>query len=170
MNSSQHGSGWFGVKARGSAVTLLLALATTPILPGQSVSAAGGWHQIDLSQYRQHLQELVGVVAGCQAQLALKRPVPSADNVCDPNSVGQDDRVSGAVAGDSQPRDVRYDWLRTVLARASNKTPAPAPDTIGLIPGSKSQLPTIDAQLTQALERVKRRESSFQPSTHGPGL
>ena len=132
MNSSQPGSGWFGVRARSSAATLLLALATAPLVQGQSVSVDAGWRQVDLAQYRQHLQELESIVAGCQAQLALKRPVPSADNECDPNRVGQDDRVSGAVAGDSQPRDVRYDWLRTVLSRATNKTSAPAPDPIGL--------------------------------------
>ena len=165
MNWLQPGSGWFGAAASRSAAALALALATVPLVQGQSASPDAGWRQVDLAQYRQHLQELEGVVTDCAAQLALKRPVPSADNQCDPNRVGQDDRVSGAVEGDSQPRDVRYDWLRTVLSRATNKTSAPAPDPMGLIPGAKIAPPTIDVQLAQALTRLKNDEGQARGPT-----
>ncbi len=149
-------SNWCSNSARvSSAAILLLALAVA--LPAQTQSDPG-WHNVDLAHYRQHLEQLEGVISDCQAQRNLKRPVPSSDNVCDPNLVGPDDRVSGAITGDSQPREVRYDWLRAVLARAGDRTSPWQSQPLKLIPGTKTAAPTIDNQLSEAHARLRDDE------------
>jgi uncharacterized protein DUF4129 len=165
----QAAPGWWSKAARGSAaVTVLLAIALAPSAYTQSDP---GWNDVDLAQYRQHLDHLDGVISDCQAQRNLKRPVPSSDNVCDPNRVGANDRVTGAVAGDSQPREVRYDWLRSVLARAGARTSPPQAETLKLVPGAKTvPPPTVDNQLAEARARIRSdEEQAGAPVQPNPG-
>jgi len=116
-----------------------------------------GWRTVSLEEYRQHLEQLEGVVSGCQAQQKLKGAPAASDNACDPERVGPDERVSGTIPGDTQPREVRYDWLRAVLARTGHKSapaqPGPALPQRGA--GGKADLPTVDAQLDEALTRLR---------------
>ena len=111
-------------------------------------------------EYRQHLPQLEGVVADCQAQLRLKDKAPANDNACDANRVGPDDRVSGAVAGDAQPREVRYDWLRLALLRAGKKdSPATQTAEIRIGPKTANAAPTVDAALSEAYKRLQADEA-----------
>jgi Domain of unknown function (DUF4129) len=139
---------------------LLPLLAAAGLLArGQVLTGEAGWQNVTLEGYRRHLQRLEGVVTDCAAQQKLKSPPPASENACDPVRVGPDDRVSGAVRGDSQAREVRYDWLRAVLARAGNKSLPALPGPISL--GSHitpSVQPAVDAQLADALARLKSDE------------
>jgi hypothetical protein len=145
---------------------LLLALFTaTPHVQAQVSDAGASLRDLSLADYRQHLEQLEAVVIACRAQAARKVPVPSSDNACDPNRVGSDDRVSGAGSG-SSPRDVRYDWLRAVLARAGGKGAAATP-SINLMPSLKSKPPTIDALLAEAQARLENDEKQAA-GTAGP--
>lgn len=70
------------------------------------------WRDASLDQYRQHLDALMTLVAGCAKGRNLA--------ACDPTRVGPDDRLplSGASAGER--RLVRYGWLRVLLFRAAD--------------------------------------------------
>lgn len=63
-----------------------------------------------MDEYRQHLQALMPIVEACAKARDTK--------TCDPSLVGLDDRVPGSEGGHSGRRVIRYDWLRTLLARA----------------------------------------------------
>jgi hypothetical protein len=132
-------------------------MAARPAL-AQMLTPDIGWRNVNLEEYRQHLENLEGVVSECAAQRKLKTPPPANENVCDPNRVGPDDRVSGAVQGDSQPREVRYDWLRTVLASAGGKAAPAESGVIRLNPGTKLPLPAVDALLAEARTRLQDDE------------
>jgi hypothetical protein len=136
---------------------LLLALImAAPLAPAQATDGAG-MHDVSLADYRQHLEQLDSIIVACRAQVARKTPVPSSDNVCDPDHVGSDDRVSG-FAG-SSPREVRYDWLRSVLASARSGHAATPPAAIRLTPGAQSAAPpTIDELLGEAQTRIENDE------------
>jgi len=121
-------------------------------------SSDAGWRNVSLAEYQQHLEQLDGVVAGCQQQRTLKSPPPANNNACDPARIGPDDRVSGAVPGDSQPREVRYDWLRSVLARAANKPVPQQPGAIRLGSGAKAAPPALDPLLAEARTRLQNDE------------
>jgi len=151
---------WRGRAHRAFAATLLLGMAGAPqAMRAQSLVSDAGWQNVNLAQYRQHLEALDSVVAGCQAQRKLKQAAPANDNACDPARVGADDRVGGVAPGDTQPREVRYDWLRSVLARAGEKS-GPAPRiTLGAVPGGGQPPPTVDALLGEALERLRSDEA-----------
>jgi hypothetical protein len=139
------------------AVLLAPVVAARPAL-AQTLTADNGWRNVNLEEYRQHLENLEGVVSECVAQHKLKTPTPASDNACDPNRVGPDDRISGAVQGDSQPREVRYDWLRTVLANAAGKTASAQSGVIRLNPGTKNPPPAVDALLAEARTRLQEDE------------
>lgn len=139
------------------AMLLALAMAARPAF-AQSLAADNGWHNVNLAEYRQHLEDLDGVVSSCVAQRKLKTPPPANNNACDPNRVGPDDRVSGAVQADSQPREVRYDWLRTVLASAAGKAAPPQSGVIRLKPETKTLPPDVNALLAEAQARLQDDE------------
>jgi hypothetical protein len=117
-------------------------------------AADAGFRDVSVAQYEQHLQQLDGLVANCQVQRTRKSPAPANDNACDPKLVGPDDRVqlpSGA-------REVRYDWLRAALTRATSKeTPAQAQSgAIGRLPGTPNPPLAVDALLAEARSRLQQ--------------
>lgn len=122
-----------------------------------------GSRDVTLSEYRQHLGTLDDAVAACQAQRAKKIAPQAGANACDPGLVGQDDRVHWPTAT-SAAREVRYDWLRTVLGRAS-KTGNPAPQN-SLVLGARQKKPSIsvDDLLTQARQRLNEDEKQASSS------
>jgi hypothetical protein len=157
MNLLRPGSAWFRVDAPRALVVLVLVVLIGPAMPAraQASGSDAGWSNLSLTEYRQHLEQLEGVVTDCEAQRKLKGPPPANDNACDPARVGTDDRVQ---VPDSQPREVRYDWLRTVLARAGNKTALAQPDAIRLTRGAKTAPPSIDTLLADARTRLQNDE------------
>lgn len=107
---------------RVESVLMLVALAV-PLASGQQplrspipsapTPASGGWHDVSISDYRQHLEALSAVVEACAKARDAK--------TCDPARVGQDDRVSLGEEANAERRPVRYDWLRVLLQRAQKK-------------------------------------------------
>jgi hypothetical protein len=95
-------------------------LAAMPLSRGQQVASSSGMRDVNLAQYREHLEELDGVVADCAAQLQQKT-APANGIACDPDRVGPDDRVAVPAGAGTKPREVRYDWLRSVLSSAGKK-------------------------------------------------
>lgn len=140
------------VALRRTAVTLLV-LAYLPLAHAQVPSSAG-FRDVDLAGYREHLQQLDGIVADCAAQLKLKTSQPGNQDACDPDRVGPNDRLQGA-AGATQTREIRYDWLRSALRRASKKGDETASFSFGA-----HKAPTIkpldkDALLKDAQQRLQ---------------
>jgi hypothetical protein len=160
MNSLRPESDRWRVAApRALAITVLLAFTVAPrTTRAQTLTPDNGWRNASLEEYRQHLEDLDGVVSSCVAQRKLKAPLPASNNACDPNRVGSDDRVSGAVQGDSQPREVRYDWLRAVLASAAGNAAPAQSGVIRLNPATKNPPPAVDALLAEAHARLQDDE------------
>jgi hypothetical protein len=152
MNLWQSASGWR--KAPTGAIFLALICAAPRARSQQFVTDAG-WRDVSLAEYRQHLHDLDALVSACQTARAGKNEA-QMNSACDPRQVGPDDRVQirhGAVSG---AREVRYDWLRTVLGLAQKKGEAVQSSTLTLSPSSKISLPTIDSLLDDARQRLQR--------------
>jgi hypothetical protein len=142
-----------GASATLASASLLVLAAALPHARAQQVPSSSGWRAVNLSEYVQHLQALEGVVTNCGAQLNLKKPVPAAENACDPDHVGPDDRVQWP--GAAQAREVRYDWLRSVLSRAGKKDKATPTFALGAHSSAKDKPPDASALLNDALQRLK---------------
>jgi hypothetical protein len=158
-----------------SALAAAALLALTCVVPrarAQEFPADAGWRDVSVAEYAQHLQDLDTLVAACQKQ----RATPGAESAakgkgvaqldfpaCDAARIGPDDRVKWTGGAGSQPREVRYDWLRAVLSRAARKDGAPRPSLFGAIPGAKSKPLTVEELLADARQRlqddVKQAES-----------
>ena len=92
--------------ASAAAGCMTLFCATLPAPPDTGLAA-----------YRDHLTKLQGVVSNCQKQ---RNAI-----VCDVSAVGADDQITVSLGAQTITREVRYDWVRTVLARAGSKDDAP---------------------------------------------
>jgi hypothetical protein len=167
MNSMRSGSRkWSGgVTARLapdvllSLVAALFVLATAvPHVRAQQLPSNAGWRDVNFAEYRQHLNALDNVVADCQAQLKLKKPAPANNIACDPDRVGPNDRVQGPGATASQAREVRYDWLRSVLIHAGDKGSAAQPVAVGAHSSAKSQPKNMSDLLNDARQRLQMDE------------
>lgn len=155
--------------AKLAAVAWLALAATLPGARAQQVPSSSGWRDVDLAAYLQHLETLDGVVADCQAQLNLKKPAPAVASACDPGRVGPDDRVHGPGAAASAPREVRYDWLRSVLVRAAKKDSGAAIAVPGAHAPAKDKAPEAGALLNAAHQRLQMDEYQAQaPLTATP--
>jgi hypothetical protein len=147
---------------------LLVPAAAAPHAHAQQFPSNAGWRDVNLAEYRQHLDALDSVVAACQAQISLKIPPPAGNNACDPDRVGPNDRVQVPGATDSQPREVRYDWLRTVLIHAGNKGSTGLPVIMGAPAGTKNQPVKASDLLNQAHQRLEldERQAEASPETN----
>jgi Domain of unknown function (DUF4129) len=137
---------------------LLVPAAAGPHALAQQLPSHAGWRDVNLAEYRQHLEALEGAVAGCQAQVKLNQPAPAKNNACDPDRVGPDDRVQWPGGAASQAREVRYDWLRTLLNHAENKGIAGKPVVVGAPSSAKSQQKNAIDLLSDALQRLQMDE------------
>ena len=133
---------------------LLVPEAAAPHAHAQQPPSNGGWRDVNLAEYRQHLQDLDSVVADCQAQIKLKKPAP-ANNACDPDRVGPNDRVQ---APGSQAREVRYDWLRAALTLAGKNSGAAKPRIAKAPASGKTQSPSASDLLSEARQRLQMDE------------
>ena len=137
---------------------LLAAASVASHARAQQFSSSSGWRDVDLAAYRQHLQALDGVVADCQAQLKRKTQPPANKNACDADRVGPNDRVQWPGAAASQTREVRYDWLRSVLSRAGNKDSSAPSAASGASSNGKSQPTDASELLDDARQRIEMDE------------
>jgi hypothetical protein len=142
-----------------SLVAASLAFAAAiPHARAQQIPGNSGWRDVNLAEYRQQLNVLDNVVTDCQAQLKLNQPAAANNNACDPDRVGPNDRVQIQGAADSQPREVRYDWLRAVLIRAGNKGSAGQSVVVGAASRAKSQPANASDLLNRAHQRLEMDE------------
>jgi hypothetical protein len=63
--------------------------------------------------------------------------------------------VQGLSAAGSQTREVRYDWLRSLLTRAENKNGAAQKDIFGAISHANKKPVSVDTLLTAARQRLE---------------
>ncbi|MGB0080238.1 MAG: DUF4129 domain-containing protein [Terracidiphilus sp.] len=141
---------------------LLAPRAAAPYVHAQQSPSNGDWRDVNLAEYRQHLENLDSVVANCHAQLKLKKPAPANNNACDPNRVGPNDRVQSPGAAGSEPREVRYDWLRAVLSLAGSKVGAAQPAVAGAPAGTKRQPADPNDLLNDAHQRLQMDEQQAE--------
>jgi Domain of unknown function (DUF4129) len=157
MKAWQPGSGFWSEMAGKAAWAgaLLAVMSTSPAAYSQVLSADAGMRTVSLDEYRQHLEQLKGVVSDCAAQQKLKNSVHASDDACDPQRVGPDDRVQWGAGAAAQTREVRYDWLRAALARAGKKASATTSTMIGASTAGKAKAPSVDQVLAEAQQRLK---------------
>jgi len=156
MNWRQRGGSRQKAKARvpwAAALLLALSAAAGP-MRAQEVAGDAGWRDVSLAEYRQHLGELDAVVADCEQQVTLKGAAPGKGDACDAKRVGPDDRVQWTAGSGSQVREVRYDWLRSILSSAS-KGGAAEPIFMGGLPAGKSKPVAVDELLKEARQRLE---------------
>lgn len=84
---------------------------------------APSWHDVSVSDYRDHLKELSRLTAACAKARDLK--------TCDPDLVGEDDQIPLNTAPDAlgtgleEHRVIGYGWLRVLFVRAQKPDEAP---------------------------------------------
>jgi hypothetical protein len=156
MNLGCPDSGWRRSAAGLAAALALLATpAAAPIAAhAQGTTADPGWRDATVAQYQQHLADLSAIVAACQKQRSAASATLKSFSACDPVQVGPDDRVHVAGA-DSQPREVRYDWLRGVLTRAITKDGAQQKSLFGDVTHPNAKPVSVDSLLDDASRRLR---------------
>jgi hypothetical protein len=138
------------------ALTLLALSAAAPLAArSQELPSNAGWRDVSVVQYQQHLTDLDALVAACQNQHAGAASSQASFPACDPAQIGPDDRVQWRSGAASTTREVRYDWLRSMLARAAKKENAAQKDIFGVIARGKNQPTSVSALLTAARQRLQ---------------
>jgi len=142
--------------ARAFAAFTVLALVLSEPIAGRSqeLPSDAGWRDLSLEQYQQQLQNLDSIVAACQKQRSGASVAQTSFPACDPAQVGPDDHVQWPSGATSQARDIRYDWLRSVLARAAKKSDAAEKSIFAAIPGANNKPPSVDDLLSAARQRL----------------
>jgi len=150
-------SRWRHAAARRVAAVALLALNVAAPLAARSQEFAtnAGWRDVTAVQYQQHLKDLDALVAACQNQRSAAGAAQTKFPACDPAQIGPDDRVQWRSGAASTTREVRYDWLRSVLARAAKKENAAQKDIFGVIARGKNKPTSVSALLTAARQRLQ---------------
>jgi hypothetical protein len=139
-----------------AAFALLLFSLFEPIAArSQEIQSDAGWRDLSLEQYGQQLQNLDSIVAACQKQRSGASAAQTSFAACDPAQVGPDDRVQWPPEAASQTREVRYDWLRSVLARAAKKSDASENGTVAAIPAADNKPASVDELLSDARLRLQ---------------
>ncbi len=157
MNFGCPRSGWRHAAERSAAVlTLLVQLAAGPISArAQEPTADPGWRDATVAEYQQHLKDLDAIVAACQNQRSAAGAGQTTFPACDPAQIGPDNRVQGLAAALSQAREVRYDWLRSVLTRAAKKDGATQKTIFGAIPHPNNKPVSLDSLLAALHQRLQ---------------
>lgn len=169
MNSARSASGWWRIAAGPAAGIVLALLANGPAAHAQQFTADAGWRDVSAAEYLQHLQNLDTLVAACQTQRSSAAKAQASFPACDPSQVGANDRVQWPAGSTPQPREVRYDWLRSVLARAAEKDAAAPKGILGVIPGANRKTVTTDQLLSEARQRLKADAQQVQlPAAANP--
>jgi len=160
MNLGLPGSGGRHAAAHLVAVVAMLVPgASGPFVAfAQEIPSDPGWRDVTVAQYQQHLRDLDVIVAACQQQRSQQSGAGAAKtdfSACDPAQIGPDSRVQGLSAANSQTREVRYDWLRSVMARAENKAGAAQKSIFGAISHANKKPVSVDTLLAAARQRLQ---------------
>ncbi len=172
MNLGCPKSDWRHAVARLAALALLVLLAAGPIRAhAQESSADPGWRDVTVAEYQQRLKDLDAIVATCQNQRSAAPAAHTRFPACDPAQIGPDDRVHGLAGTPSQTREVRYDWLRSVLTRAAKKDNATEKTVFGAIPHPNNKPVSIDSLLADARQRLQNDATQAgAPSANAPNF
>jgi hypothetical protein len=151
LSGSRHGA------AHAFAAFTLLALSLSEPLAARSqeIQSDAGWRDLSVEQYQQQLQNLDSIVAACQKQRSGATAAQTSFPACDPAQVGPDNRVQWPPGSASRSREVRYDWLRSVLSRAAKKSEAPEKSIFAAIPGTNDKPASVDDLLSAARHRLQ---------------
>jgi len=143
--------------AHAFAAFTLLAVSLSESIAGRSqeIQSDAGWRDLSLEQYQQQLQNLDSIVAACQKQRSGAGAAQTSFPACDPEQVGPDDRVQWPPGTASQTREVRYDWLRSVLVRTAKKSEAPEKSAFVAIPDTGNKPASVDELLSAARHRLQ---------------
>jgi Domain of unknown function (DUF4129) len=109
------------------------------------------WHDVSIEDYRRHMVALESLVEACAKARDVK--------VCDPALVGPDDRLAIIVGGKTEPRLIRYGWLRVLFSQAEDpdeKEAKPAVKDAGKHPVTITDQPATSQLLKDAKARLER--------------
>jgi hypothetical protein len=135
-------------------VAVLGALAAGAVAgTAQGTRSDSGWRDATVAQYQQHLKDLSTIVAACQKQRSTASAAQNSFSACDPVQVGPDDRVHLSSAN-SETREVRYDWLRSVLTRAITKDGKAQKSILGALSPTSTKPVPVDSLLADASRRL----------------
>ncbi len=141
-------------------MALLAAMFAAAAASGLEARAdSGNWKDVNSTSLTQHMVNLEGVVEAC-------RKARNA-TACDSSLVGPDDRLQWTVGAAKQSREIRYDWLRSLLDRAGKKetAPATAASVLPHVSVVQEKPTTIDQQLGIAINRLKDEEQQADALT-----
>jgi hypothetical protein len=139
-----------------AAFTLLAVSLFEPTASrSQEIQSDVGWRDLSVQQYQQQLQNLDSIVVACQKQRSGASAAQTSFSACDPAQVGPDDRVKWPPGATSKTREIRYDWLRSVLARTAKKSDAPEKSIFAAIPGTDNKPASVDELLSAARHRLQ---------------
>jgi Domain of unknown function (DUF4129) len=161
VSGSRHGAAY----AFAAFILLAVSLSEPIAARSQEIQSDAGWRDLSVEQYQQQLQNLDSIVAACQKQRSGAAPAQTTFPACDPAQIGPDDRVQwppgSASPGSASPgpaspsREVRYDWLRSVLERAAKKSDASGKSIFAAIPGTGNKPASVDELLSAAHHRLQ---------------
>jgi len=156
MNLGRPDSGWQAAPRLASALALFVLLAAVPTLArALELPADPGWRDVTVAEYQQHLNNLDAIVSACQKQRSGAGAAQTSFPACDPAQTGPNDRVHGFAASPTQAREVRYDWLRSVLERAAKKDGTEQKTIFGAIPRPNNKPVSLDSLLADARQRLE---------------
>ena len=153
-------SGLRQAAARSMAALAMLApfAAGTISARAQGTTGDPGWRDVTVAEIQQHIKDLDAIVAACQTQRSERSGTGAAQTsfpACDPAQIGPDDRVHDFGTTPSQTREVRYEWLRSVLTRAGKKDGVTQKTIFGAIPRPNNKPVPVESLLTAAHERLQ---------------
>jgi hypothetical protein len=129
------------------------ALLTAQTVNVPSAPSTVRWHDVSIEDYRQHLIALATLVDGCAKARDGKG--------CDPALIGPDDRVPIVIGSRSEPRMVRYGWLRVLFSKAEDADEKPSKPAANKTPTSKPEgLNQTEPVASQLLKDAKVRLES----------
>ncbi len=157
MNLGWPRSGWRQAVARSTAVfAVLIPLAAGSVATrAQESTADPGWRDVTVTEYQEHLTDLDAIVAACRSQRSAGGATQTTFPACDPAHIGPDNRVQGFSGTPSQSREVRYDWLRSVMARAAKRDGATQKTIFGAMPRPHNKPVSLDSLLAAARQRLQ---------------
>jgi hypothetical protein len=138
-----------------SVALLALSIAYPNAARSQEPPSSAGWRDVTLPEYQQHLADLDSIVAACQQQRSHTANTQSSFPACDSAQIGPDNRVHLSSLPASVSREVRYDWLRSVLAQAEKKGDANKKTIFDAISTSKDKPASVNDLLTAAHQRLQ---------------
>ena len=144
-------------------IVLLALCAFGPALSrSQEASSGAGWRDVTVTQYQEHLADLDSIVAACQKQRSSAAAAQAKFPACNPAQTGPNDRVRWLTGAATDTREIRYDWLRSVLTRAAEKDEVAQKDIFGAITRTKNNPASASALLIDARHRLQEDERQAQ--------